>query len=117
MLSYRYEKIPFRNDKDHLMIVMDNPDYNLVSVFLMSDIQSLDPSHAIEKLQSVLNGEKECEELDSRVCNVKIRATTSIIQDNLRLEDEPITINTKELLDIVLDWSKTIREFKEEENQ
>lgn len=113
--NFRFEELNYNDGDKDIIIIMEDK-IQLVSSFLMSDIQGSDPQYVFEAIDNVLNGESDYEELNGNVCGVEIHKDKTQIYDNLA--DDGMgnwcEIETTELRELVEIWCKKLKQFKEE---
>ena len=112
-MNYKFDKFIYRDGDEDLIIIMEDKKYQLVSQFLMSDIQSADPSYVFEAIDEVLEGRNEYLELDGNVCGVEIHKDKTKIYDNLADDcmGNWCEVDTMELRRMVEIWSNKLDEF------
>lgn len=112
-MNYKFDKFKYKNGDEDLIIIMEDKKYQLVAEFLMSDIQSGDPSYVFEAIDEVLEGRNEYLELNGNVCGVEIHKDKTQIYDNLA--DDGMgnwcEVDTIELRKIVEVWKSKLDEF------
>ena len=112
--KYRLDEITFKSGKKHLILIVDQK-IQLVSTFLMSDIQGANPDYVFDALDKVLSGKSEYEELNGNVCGVEIHKDKTQIYDNLAEDGMGnwCEIETTELRELVEIWCRKLKQFKE----
>ena len=68
--NFEFSGVSFNSGQKDLVIILEK-EVELVATFLMSDVQG-DPDYAIEKIENVLNGKSEHEELNGNICGLEI---------------------------------------------
>ncbi|MFL0252542.1 hypothetical protein ACJDT4_19190 [Clostridium neuense] len=113
--NFRFEELNYKDGDKDIIIIMEDK-IQLVSSFLMSDIQGSDPQYVFEAIDKVLNGESDYEELNGNVCGVEIHKDKTQIYDNLAEDGMGnwCEIETTELRELVEIWCEKLKQFKEE---
>lgn len=111
--NFRFKELNYKDGHKDIIIIMEDK-VQLVSSFLMSDIQGSDPQYVFEAIDKVLNGESDYEELNGNVCGVEIHKDKTQIYDNLAEDGmgnwcEIETIELRELVEI---WANELKKFK-----
>ncbi|EJQ54008.1 Uncharacterized protein BWINRASL_00906 [Bacillus mycoides] len=114
-MKYPYSFEVLNNRK----LVMRLPrEIKLVETFLGVEV-SVFGDWILEEIHSVVNGEKDCGEVNGNICGLEIRKDTTIVLDNLAEDGkgEFCEIETIELVDLIHIWLDERKEFKKGKNK
>ena len=117
---YEIREIELRNGqhvKKRLVITFENPAYEIVGTFLMSDAPMFQ-FELIEDIGAVLAGKREPFTQSGNRCEITVGVGETTITD-LFEDDAPdvsmeaVTVNTRKLLEWMKMWRKELQAYKE----
>lgn len=113
--KYRFEEFLYDDGDSDLVIIMDNKKYQIISQFLMSDVQKSNYDYFLNGLDKVLEGKSNYEELNGNVCGLEVDNYSTKIYDNLAEDGMGnwCEIETIELKNLILVWINALENFKE----
>lgn len=112
--KYTFDEMTMKISGRKYRVIIVEDKIQLVSVFLMSDIQNdPNPNYVFEAIDEVLCGKREYAEFSGNVCLVKVYKDKSIIYDKLAedAKGDWCEIETTELREFVEIWRDEVRRF------
>ncbi|MFA0814287.1 MAG: hypothetical protein ACC608_00695 [Anaerofustis sp.] len=113
--EYHFEEMNLQSGKKILIIGVEDK-IDLVSDFLMFDIQGANPDYALKKIDKVLDSKSDFETLSGNQCNVEIKKDFTTITDMYSEEESSSTIETTELREFIVLWWEKVREYYKKNN-
>lgn len=111
--SYHFEEIKLANNSKSLVIRLEE-EIKLVETFLIADIQDGASSYdwVTEKINLVLEGKSEFEEICGNICCLEISNTNTKVVDSLNPDESnnSCMIETSELRKLIDIWVAKYRE-------
>ena len=108
--DYKFDEMVLKSGKKTLIIQVEKQ-IDLVSDFLMFDVQGGDPTYALVKIDKVLNNESDYETISGNGCFVEVRKLISKITDKYSENEEYSEIETTELREFIVLWANKFKEY------
>lgn len=117
-MNYQFRVLELKSGKKRLLIDFENPEYEILSIFLESDVIPFE-DWIKEKIHNVMTEKIDVEEMNGNVCHAKITLEHTEISDNLAEDGigKKCVIETKQLANLIEVWCKKSKGFRENEQR
>ena len=113
MMKYEIREYKLKNGMQGLSIIFEEEKYQLLSMFLGSDVKQF-AEWIKQEFDKVISGRSEYEKISGNVCSIEITPDMTRIYDDLAenpMEDF-CEINTVELRELIEKWCSAVSEYK-----
>ena len=109
-----YKTIEMKNGRKLLTVEFDDPRYAILSTFLFADYKAFSDWFD-QKIQEVLDHEKESNNVSGNVCELMITEKTTKVYDTLADDGMGAwcEIETEDLLSLIHEWKEKSKELSE----
>ena len=108
--DYKFDEMVLKSGKKTLIIQVEKP-IDLVSDFLMFDVQGADVSFYLDILDKVLSGENAQDSFTGNGCSVNVYPNITRITDMYSEDEEYSEIETTELRGFIVLWANKFKEY------
>lgn len=111
MIKYEFKVKEIRNKsntriKKRLTIDFEEPGYELLSIFICSELKNF-YNEIYPEICKLLNGKEDSFEFEGNRCSVNVGTDTAIIKDeNDEAQLDDVEISTSDLAELIEEWKK-----------